>query len=93
MEKFNEELKKRCETDFISIKANNLPKKGKKGSIENAQNSLQAFANLSEKTKDMIVKNANEIYPEMGISKEIALKAAQDLTEDFLVKIKKQVGF
>lgn len=93
MENFKKELKKKCESDYVAIKAKNRPKKGKKGSLENMQYALQAFSKLTEKTTEMIMSNTNLLYPQMDVSKEDALHVAQNLTREFLTKIKKDSGF
>ena len=93
MEEFERELKNKCNSDFISLKARNRPKKAKKGTIRNMQNALECYSKLLEKTSEMIINNTNDLYPRMGVSKEKALEIAQNLIKDYMGEIKKHSGF
>lgn len=90
---FRRELKRRCDSEFLSLKSRFRPKPAKKGSIRSVQNSLDAFGKLTEATNQMVLNIANELYPGTSISKEKATEIARDLMRDYLRQIKSNSGF
>lgn len=92
MEDFKSKLKSLTDNKLNIILSENKPT-GKAGTIENVQNSLTAFGKMTELSSNMIVEEANKLYPEMGIEKDVALNVVQEIQREYLGEIKKAAGY
>ncbi|SMG41808.1 hypothetical protein [Arenibacter troitsensis] len=93
MDDFKKELKRLGDIEFSRIKSKYRSKVDKKGNISSAANNLKVYGDALKDTSEKITSIANKLYPDMGVTKDDAVKALNNLIEKYMVEIKKLSGF
>lgn len=93
MDDFKRELKRLGDIEFSRIKSKYRSKVDKKGSISSVAKNLKVYGDVLKETTEKITSIANDLYPDMGVDKDDAVKILKSQVEKYMVEIKKLSGF
>lgn len=93
MDDFKRELKRLGDIEFSKIKSKYRSKVDKKGNISSVAKNLKVYGDVLKETTEKITSIANDLYPDMGVDKDDAVKILKTQVEKYMVEIKNLTGF
>jgi len=93
MDDFKRELKRLGDIEFSRIKSKYRSKVDKKGNISSVAKNLKVYGDILKETTEKITSIANDLYPDMGVDKDDAVKVLKTQVEKYMVEIKNLTGF
>lgn len=88
MDDFKKELKRLGDIEFSRIKSKYRSKVDKKGNISSVAKNLKVYGDILKETTEKITSIANDLYPNMGVDKDDAVKILKSQVEKYMVEIK-----